>query len=202
MTGIARDFGFVVLRGLLLSALVLLVSLPMVNFIHRHFGLGAAPFNGLFLMFFALITAFVGAAMVGALSGIYTPSHKSFTPWVTLGGLVWGFGVLLWFVPCYAGMVADDIVRSSATYVLHNRNDIVPRAQSAIEAFQQGQTDKTKKVFMDSAAASASAIGMRTASQVPALLVLSWAILVPPLLAVWEYRLARQRTAISYVQAL
>ena len=190
-SSLLRSLLGVLLRGALWSAFAIAVSLPLVRAIHHHFGLGEPPFNGVVILSFGVFAAFLGAGLGGALVGLFA-GHKRgpVSLFAAFGGLMWGLGVLMWLAPAYGALVVDEAARSGATMLRREGNDLVPRGQSAIQAFQEGQKTKVApEPFVD----EEPNLTIPSTSKLPALSILGWALIGAPLLAAWECRGARQR---------
>lgn len=184
----------VLLRGVGWSALAVAVSLPVVRLIHDHFGLGVPPFNGVVILSFGVVAAFLGAGIGGALLGIFAKQTRApISLLAAFGGLIWGLATVMWLVPTYGGIVVDDIASSGASIVWRDRNDLIPRGKSAIEAFQKGQREQATRTALQPYADDVKNVAIQSAAKLPALSILGWALIGPPLLAAWECRGARRR---------
>lgn len=193
-SSLTRSLLGVVIRGVGWSALAIALSLPVVRLIHDHFDLGVPPLNGVVILSFGVVAAFLGAGIGGAMLGLFAKQTRGpLSLLAAFGGLMWGLATVLWLVPTYGGMVVDDIASSGASIVWRDRNDLIPRGKSAVEAFQKGQREQAARTALSPYADEAKAVAIKGVAKLPALSILGWALIGPPLLAAWECRGARRR---------
>jgi hypothetical protein len=178
-------------RGAIVALLAVLVSLPLLFWIHSHFDLGKPPVSGIVLLSLGVMGACIGAAFLGWGIGRLMGRRASGTL-AALAGFVWGAMITFSVASFYSGMITDEATRGAAMTALANRDRI---AQSALETLDQARAGHASKA-VESAGSKfkdgAVDVAIRGAAKLPAMSLLAWALLAPPLLSAFECRRARR----------
>ena len=179
------------LRATLVALLAVLVSLPLLFWLHSHFELGAPPISGIVLLALGVICACAGASFLGW--GIArVMGRRASGVLAALAGFVWGVMITFSVASFYGGMVVDEATHTATMSAIANRDRI---AQSALETLEQARAGHASKAaenagykFRDGAVD----VAIRGAAKLPAMSLLAWALLAPPLLGAFECRRARR----------
>jgi len=178
-------------RAAIVSLVAVLVSLPLLFWIHGHFELGKPPINGIVMLSLGVMGACMGASFLGWGLGRLMRRRASGTL-AALGGFVWGVAITFSVASFYGGMIADEATRGAAMAAVANRDRIT---QSALETLDQARAGHASKAaenagykFRDGAVD----VAISGAAKLPAMSLLAWALLAPPLLSAFECRRARR----------
>jgi hypothetical protein len=105
---------------------VIALSLPILFLVHRAFGLGNPPIDGVLVLGGAVIICFALAAAIGTALG----NSQASSPLAALLGLVLGGATCLLVAPIYAGMVVDGLTRDATGLVWQERGHIEEAART------------------------------------------------------------------------
>ncbi len=178
-------------RAAIVALLAILVSLPLLFWLHSHFQLGKPPLNGIVVLSLGVMAACMGAALLGWGLARLGGKRASGTL-AALAGFVWGVALTFSLASFYGGMIAEDATRDAAVTALANRDRI---AQTASETIEQARSGHASKAAVDGALKfgdGAKDVAIRGAAKLPAMGLLVWALLAPPLLSAFECRRARR----------
>ncbi len=179
------------LRAMLVALLAVLVSLPLLFWLHARFELGAPPIKGIVVLTLGVMSACIGASLLGWGIARLMGRHASGVL-AALVGFVWGVTITFSVAPLYGGMIIDEATHEATMTALANRDRI---AQSALETLDQARAGHASKAVENAAFKfkdGAVDVAIRGAAKLPAMSLLSWALLMPPLLGAFECRRARR----------
>lgn len=180
------------MRATIAAIIAVSISLPGLFWLHSHFELGAPPTNGVVILAASVAAACIGAALLGwGLAQLMGRNARGTL--AALAGLAWGVSVAFSAASFYGGLLADEISRDAAMTALASRDQI---AQSARETLEQARAGHASKAAEDAGAQftnGAAEVALRGGAKLPAMSLLVWALLAPPLLAAWECRRARRQ---------
>ena len=187
------NFFVPLIRSAITGIVAVAVSLPLLWALHRSFGLGKPPLNGIVVLGLGVILAFVGAAAIGILTARSMPDRRAKTGWwAALFGLVWGIALVSVLVPTYAGMVADEIAKEGAMMALRSRGELLEGARDTLSQIQNGKSGDAARGIGAGGLQKAKELAISGAARLPALSLLFWAILAPPFIAFLEARAAKR----------
>jgi len=178
-------------RAAIAGLVAVLVSLPGLFWLHSHFGLGAPPLNGLVTLGASVIVACIGAALLGwGLAQLM--GRRASGTLAALAGFVWGVTLCFSAASFYGGLLADEISRDATETALTNRDKIADSALETLDQARSGHASKAAEVAGTQFSDGAEEVVLRGGAKLPAMSLLVWALLCPPLLAAWECRRARR----------
>lgn len=176
------------LRALVLGLVAVGLSLPLVFSLHSHFDLGAPPLNGLWTLGIGVVGAFVGAAMLG----VWAATFRAPGVVAAVFGLVWGVALAFWLGSFYTRLVLREATPRAVSRTELNRERIASARHETPEQARAGHASREAAragvEFSDDAHAGA----IKGAARLPALGLLGWVLLVPPLLCAFECRRAKR----------
>lgn len=178
-------------RAAIVALVAVMVSLPLLFGLHSHFGMGAPPASGIVLLTLGVVGACAGASLLGWGLAQLMGRRASGTI-AALLGFVWGVAITFALASSYAGMITEAATHDAAKTALANRDRI---AQTAGETLEQARAGHASKAAVDAGLKfgdGAKDVAIRSAAHLPAMGLLVWALLAPPLLSAWECRRARR----------
>ncbi len=184
-------WGWPLLRAALLGAVVIGISFPIIFALHSHLELGAPPVNGLWTLGIGVIGAFVGAVLLGLVIGSGRGERASGTI-AALGGLVWGVTLALWLSSFYGGLVSQAAARQSKTVAEQNRALMAQAPGETAEQSRAGHASRDAALAGLDFSDDARNATVQSSARLPALSLLIWVILIPPLLSAFECRRSRR----------
>ena len=185
--------GWVFARQALFALFLTAISLPLVQAIHRHFGLGAPPLWGLVLLSATLLLGFVGAACIGTFVGqSSTFGHRTGRKTVIAALLasLWGLVLLGAAVPFYASTVVEHLTNSSTSIIWQERDQIWTRGRDAWQQFNQGKGEEVARQAAQETLNKSKSVAYTGLASLPALGILLWVLIGAPIIGAWECRRA------------
>ena len=180
------------LHAAIWSAFSVALALPILRQIHNSFGLADPPFSGLILLFVGLAICFVGAALIGSLCGVFGGKSGGVRWGAAFVGLLWSLFTAFWMMPTYVGFVVDDLARQGTVAVVGERENLLPRAKSAVEAYRQGKIADEARETGNQVLDISKNLAVSGLSRLPPLLIFAFAIVGAPIVAFWECRRAQK----------
>jgi len=178
-------------RATIAGVVAVSVSLPGLFWMHSHFGLGAPPISGVVTLGASVVASCIGAALLGWGIGQLMGRRASGTL-AALAGFVWGITLCFSAASFYGGLLADEISRDAAETALANRDKIADSALETLDQARSGHASKAAEVAGTQFSDGAGEVALRGGAKLPAMSLLVWTLLCPPLLAAWECRRARR----------
>jgi hypothetical protein len=181
-------------RQTIFGILVVALSLPLVRVLHERFSLGPPPASVLVLMGLAVMSTFWGAGAIGALWGAGNRRGSMGAP-ILAALLSLGLSLLVCgvVVPTYGGMVADHLLQEGATGVLRDRGRLLGQARESYDDVRSGRSREITRDLSGEALNRGKSLVRSGAARLPALSLLLWTLVLPPLGAAFEARRASRR---------
>ncbi len=178
------------LRAALLGTIAIGICFPIIFALHSHFELGEPPSNGLWALGVGVIGAFVGAVCLGLLISSWRGGRASGTL-AALGGFVWGVMLALWLSSFYGGLVSKTALHHAQVLSQQNRERISQSPGETIEQANAGHASRDAALAGLEFSDDARQATIQSSARLPALTLLVWVVLVPPLLSAFECRRRR-----------
>lgn len=123
----STPFAAAAARQGLFGLLAVVVSLPLLFALHGAWGLGAPPASGLLLLGGAVVLAFAGGGIIGAVVG----ASRSSAGLAALFGCGLGLLLCVAVAPLYSTLVIDGLRRDATDAVLGTRGGLEGTARDA-----------------------------------------------------------------------
>lgn len=183
-----------IIRQSLFALILLFASLPLLRSLHNRFALGAPPTSALVLIAICVLIIFIGAAIIGALSGSSAKNRNGAVPTLIAIGLslVWSLVACSVAVPFYASSVVDHVTQTVALDALRNRSEVIDKTRGAYDAVRNGKSGDFIGENRDVAWSKSKSLFHEGAAKLPAIGLLAVAVIFAPLGAVFECWRARK----------
>lgn len=181
------------IRQTLLAFLLTALSFPLVQAVHRRFGLGEPPLWGLILLGGTLLLGFAGAAGIGIFIGQsnafgYRTRRK--TLMAALLASLWSLLLLGAAVPFYASTVVERLTNSGTSLIWQERDQLWTRGRDAWQQFNKGNGEQVARQAAEETLDKSKSLAYTGLAALPALGILAWLVIGTPLIGAWECRRA------------
>lgn len=183
-----------IVRQTIFGVLVLALALPLVNALHARFGLGSPPASALILMGGSVLACFIGAGIIGAICGSGVKAGRG--PGALLASVLslgWSLLVCSIVIPFYGSMIVDHITQDAAMTALRERGALFDRAKDAYGGVREGRGGEVARSTAGEAVSRSVEMAKKGAARLPAMSLLFWTLIGPPLGAAFEAARARRR---------
>jgi hypothetical protein len=196
MKSSASTFLVAIIRQSIFGVLCLALALPLLNALHNRFGLGAPPTSALVLIGAAVLICFTGGGIIGVFAGGGARAAKhsiSALPIAVFGALIWSILVCSATVPFYGSMIVDHLTHEVTSTAFRERGQIIDRTRQGIEDVRGGRSGELASRTAGQAWRKSKDLASSGAAQLPALSLLLWTLIGPPIGAAFEARRAMRR---------
>ncbi|RYX84750.1 hypothetical protein EON83_08950 [bacterium] len=186
----SSSWGWPLLRAALLGVLAIGICFPIIFAMHSHFELGEPPLNGLWALGVGVVGAFVGAVFLGLVVGSWHGERASGTI-AAFGGFMWGVVLALWLSSFYGGIVSKEALHHARILSRQNQTRIAQAPGETIEQSRAGHASRDAALAGLEFSDDARDATIQGSARLPALSLLIWVVLIPPLLSAFECRRTR-----------
>ena len=161
-------------RQAVVGLAVALASLPLLLVLSRTLGLTPPPVDGLLLLGGAVVLAFAGGGLLGALLtvAVLRGFRGRIRGLAALAGLAWGIALCSIALPLYTENVFDELTDTGTEAAMTHAGDVLNRPSAAA----------------DQALDIAGHLAAEGAARLPAVVLLIWVVVGPALVAPLEAR--------------
>ena len=190
----AAQFTTAIVRQAIFGVLVLLLALPLVNAMHARFDLGSPPTSALVIIGGAVLACFIGAGLIGAFCGGGVKAGRG--PGALLAAALsfgWSLVVCSVVIPFYASSIVDHLAQDAAMTAVRERGQLFDRARDAVGGVREGRGGEVARSTGGEAVSKSLELAKKGAARLPALSLLFWTLIGPPMGAAFEAARARRR---------
>ena len=193
----ANQLTAAIARQTIFGVLVLFLAIPLLNVLHNalreRFGLGPPPASALIMMGVSVLVCFIGAGLIGVLCGGAMRGRGVAALVAALGALVWSGLVCSLVVPMYASSIAEGAATEAALSGVSDPRALYGRARDAVGGVREGRAEDVARNTASEFVGRGRDAALRAAARVPAVSLLLWTLIGPPLGAAFEAAKARRR---------
>lgn len=182
-----------ILRQTVFGVICLVIALPLLNALHNRFNLGSPPISAIIVIGVAVLICFIGGGIIGVLSGDASRRSAAAIPIALVGALVWSAIVCSIAVPTYGGMIVDHIAQDAAGTAFRERGQIIDRTRQGIADVRGGRSGELASRTLNEGLEKSKELALAGAARLPALSLLLWTLIGPPIGAAFEARRAMRR---------
>jgi hypothetical protein len=187
-----------VIRQFVFGLVVLALALPLLRWLHDRFNLGPPPTSAVVIIGAAVLICFVGGGVIGALCGSAGSRGKGIsTPLAVVFALGWSLLVCAGAVPYYATSLLESAAKDVAGAALRERGALYGSAKETVGGVRDGRArEAAEKAARDTAGLAWDATKKAAVDKfahVPALSLLLWTLVGPPIGAAFESAKAKRR---------
>ncbi len=182
-----------VVRQAAFGLIVLLAAMPLLNALHARFGLGAPPASAVLLMGGSVLACFVGAALIGVLCGLDLKAGRGTRAVVAAAMSVgWSGLVCSVVIPFYGSTIIDHVTEEATTTAFRERGALLDRGGDAVDGVRAGRGGQVARATAGEALDRAEEVGKSGLARLPALSLLFWTLIGPPIGAAFEASRAKR----------
>lgn len=183
-----------IVRQTIFGVAVLLLAMPLLNSLHAHFGLGPPPASALILIGGSVVTCFVGAGVIGVVCGMDVKAGRGVRAMLAAALSVgWSGLVCSVVIPFYGSTIVDHLTGEATATAFRERGALLGRAQDAYGGVREGRGGQVARETAGEAFDRAKELARSGAARLPAMSLLFWTLIGPPLGAAFEAARARRR---------
>lgn len=190
----AGHFTAAIVRQTIFGVLVLVLAMPLLNALHARFHLGAPPTSALILIGGSVLACFIGAGLIGVACGAGVQSGRGASAvlaWVL--SLGWSLLVCSVVIPFYGSTIVDHMTQEAAATALRERGALLGRAGDAYSGVREGRAGQVARETGGEVLSRGGEMLKKGAERLPALSLLFWTLIGPPLGAAFEAARVRKR---------
>ncbi len=194
MRNTVNQFAWAIVRQSIFGLLALALAMPLLNSLHAKFGLGPPPTSAIVLMGGSVLACFVGAGFIGAFCATGAKASRTASAilaWVL--SLGWSLLVCSVVIPFYGSTIVDHLTEEATMTALRERGALVDRAGDAIDGVRAGRGGQVARDTAGEALSRTATLAESGLARLPALSLLFWTLIGPPLGAAFEAAAVRKR---------